>query len=139
MLRHPKTLTVDVSIDDVRAALDDDHQHMVLLTDGRALIGTLTRADLPEPESVGEATTWSTLEGRTVHPDEPAAQVEQMMVEQGRRRVAVVDRHDSLLGLLCLKQRGRGFCSDADVESRSRGCVDTTPETAAPRFDVPAT
>lgn len=139
MLRRPKTLTGDVSIADVRAALADDHLHMVLLTDGSTLIGTLTRADLPELESVGAAIGWSRLQGRTVGPGEPAAEVEQMMVDQGRRRVAVVDDHDSLLGLLCLKQRGRGFCSDADIESRSRGCVDTTPAGAGAPSDVSKT
>lgn len=136
MLRHPKTLAADASIADVRAALGDDHQHMVLLTDGIALVGTVTREDLPESESVGSAVRWSRLEGRTVRPDEPAWGVEQMMTDRGWRRIAVVDDRDSLLGLLCLKQRGRGFCSDADVESRARGCVDTGRYGEGPPHDV---
>lgn len=125
MLRHPKTLAADVSIERARAALDDDHLHMVLLTDGETLVGTLTRGDLPEPESTGSAARWATLAGRTVRPHESAAAIEQMLVDRGRRRIAVVDDRDALLGLLCLKRRGRGFCSDADIESRSRGCVDS--------------
>lgn len=128
MLRRPKTLAADASIADVRAALEDDHLHMVLLTDGSTLVGTLTRADLPDSGSVGAATRWSTLTGRTVQAQESAAEVEQMLVEQGSRRVAVVDDRDALLGLLCLKRRGRGFCSDADIESRARGCVEARPD-----------
>jgi CBS domain-containing protein len=49
MLRHPKTLPVDASIRQAQAALDNDHVHLVLLTEGRRLAGTLTRTDLPPP------------------------------------------------------------------------------------------
>ncbi len=131
MLRRPKTMAADTSIAEVRAALDDDHQHMVLLTDGARLVGTVTPSDLPGPESDGAAAQWARLEGRTVAPEVPAADIEQVLVDQGRRRIAVVDGEYSLLGLLCLKQRGRGFCSDADIESRSRGCVETEAGAAA--------
>ena len=36
----------------------------------------------------------------------------------GQRRRAVVDDSGRLLGLLCLKQRLTGFCSDDDVAAR---------------------
>lgn len=136
MLRRPKTMAADVSIADVRAVLDDDHQHMVLLTDGARLVGTVTPSDLPDPECDGAATRWSRLDGRTVSPDAPAADIERTLVDQGRRRVAVVDGQDALLGLLCLKRRGRGFCSDDDIESRSRGCVETESGAGAPSAGV---
>ena len=120
MLRHPKTLPVDASIMQARAALDNDHVHLVLLTEGRRLAGTLTRTDLPPPGTLGPALAWSTLVDRTVSPDTPTAVVHGLMISRGIRRVAVVTADGSLLGLMCLKQRRTGFCSDADVAARSR-------------------
>jgi CBS-domain-containing membrane protein len=120
MLRHPKTLPVDASIMQARAALDNNHVHLVLLTEGSRLAGTLTRTDLPPPGTPGPALAWSTLVDRTVSPDTPTAVVHRLLISRGIRRVAVVTAEGSLLGLMCLKQRRTGFCSDADVAARSR-------------------
>ena len=46
MLTEPKTLPACASVDDARAVLAGDHVHMVLLTQGATLLGTLTGADL---------------------------------------------------------------------------------------------
>lgn len=124
MLRRPRTLPGHASIAEARAVLRDDHLHMVLLVDGVQLVGTVTRADLPEPGTDGAALQWSVLEGRTVRSDASAADIETLLAGQGRRRAAVVDDSGALLGLVCLKRRGRGFCSDDDVESRSQDCVE---------------
>jgi len=121
MLRHPKTLSPHASIEETRAALANDHVHMVLLTDGRTLVGTVVRADLPGAEAgAGPALPWSKLDGRTVSPDGRVDTVQQLLVERGLRRVAVVDPEGALLGLVCLKRRRTGLCSDADVASRAR-------------------
>jgi len=40
------------------------------------------------------------------------------MQAAGQRRAAVVDGDGLLLGLLCLKHHGGGFCTDAGVASR---------------------
>jgi len=42
------------------------------------------------------------------------------MQRTGRRRLAVVDGEGRLVGLLCLKASGSGFCSNEDVASRKR-------------------
>lgn len=120
MLRHPKTLPSSASVGEVRAALSDDHVHMVLLTEGERLVGTLTHVDLPPPGTGGAAQSWSRLEGRTVSPEASADVTQQGLASAGTRRVAVVGTDDELLGLMCLKRRWTGFCSDADVESRAR-------------------
>ncbi len=120
MLRHPQTLPADAPITRARAALDDDHVHLVLLTEGSRLAGTLARTDLPPPEALGPALTWSTLVDRTVSPDTPTAVVHGLLISRGIRRLAVVGADGSLLGLVCRKQRRAGFCSDADVAARSR-------------------
>lgn len=119
MLRHPKTLAAHASIEEARAALANDHVHMVLLTNGTALVGTLVRADLPGAESgAGPALPWSKLASRTVPPDAGAGTVQRLLVERGLRRLAVVDAEGALHGLVCLKRSRAGFCSDADVASR---------------------
>jgi hypothetical protein len=41
------------------------------------------------------------------------------MTHSGRRRLAATSNDSTLLGLLCLKAGGLGFCSDADVANRS--------------------
>ncbi|MDP3966681.1 MAG: hypothetical protein Q8Q02_00245 [Nocardioides sp.] len=38
-----------------------------------------------------------------------------------QRRLAVVDDDGLLVGLVCLKARGTGFCSNADVTTRALG------------------
>jgi CBS-domain-containing membrane protein len=120
MLRRPKTLPVRASIARARAALTNDHVHLVLLTEGGRLAGTLTRTDLPPPGTLGPALPWSTLIGRTMSPDTPMTVAHELLTIQGIRRLAVVDADGSLLGLMCLKQRRTGFCTDAGVAARSR-------------------
>jgi CBS domain-containing protein len=121
MLRYPKTLPAQASVEEARAVLTDDHVHMVLLIEGGALVGTMVRADLPRAAEGGSAALpWSALHGRTVLPDAGAGAVQELMIARAIRRVAVVDHEGTLLGLICLKRRRTGFCSDDDVVSRSQ-------------------
>jgi CBS domain-containing protein len=121
MLRRPKTLPAGARVEEARAALANDHVHLVLLTDGGTLVGTLTRTDLPaQVPGSGPALPWSTLRDRTVAATAPADAVPAILAARGLRRLAVVDDDGTLLGLLCLKRRRTGFCSDRDVESRAR-------------------
>ena len=41
------------------------------------------------------------------------------LIAAGARRLAVVDGHGLLRGLVCLKRRRTGFCSDLDVRARA--------------------
>ena len=121
MLRYPKTLPARASVDEVRAALTNDHVHMVLMTEGDALVGTVVCADLPRTAEGGSpALPWSTLPGRTVLPEARVGAVHDLMAELAQRRVAVVDHEGTLLGLMCLKRRRAGFCSDDDAASRAQ-------------------
>ena len=49
-----------------------------------------------------------------------AEAVQELLIERGLRRLAVVDRDGTLLGLMCLKRTRTGFCSDEDVASRAQ-------------------
>ena len=122
MLRAPRTLPDDATLGEARAALTDDHVHLVLLLDGDVLTGTLGRRDVkgPEPDDA-PALASATLRDRTVGGTTDAVEVHRAMVQQGVRRLAVVGEGGRLLGLLCLKRSGTGFCSDQDVRDRSCG------------------
>lgn len=122
MVRYPKVLPVDTAVGQVRAVFEDDHVHMVLLTRGSHLCGTVVRGDVPgTAPDVQKAVCFAHLTGRTVSAMAPADEVLQRLVARQQRRLAVVDDGGLLVGLLCLKARGTGFCSDADVTTRALG------------------
>ncbi|WP_109505299.1 CBS domain-containing protein [Nocardioides speluncae] len=121
MVTVPKTLPVGTTVGQVRAAFEDDHVHMLLLTSEGALLGTLVRADLDSAvPAAAPALGLATLRGRTVAPDEDLEEVRLRMIAAGRRRLAVVGPGNRLLGLLCLKRDQSGFCTDAGVAARAR-------------------
>ncbi|WP_435746166.1 CBS domain-containing protein [Nocardioides sp. SYSU DS0663] len=119
MVRRPWVLPGTATVGEARGALQDGHVHMALLVEDGRLRGTLTRSDLPAPAADGEpAAPFARLDGRIVAADVPAEEVRRGMVEAGIRRLAVVDADGGLVGLLCLKRRLTGFCSDDDVTER---------------------
>ncbi|CAM3516992.1 hypothetical protein NOZE110980_01815 [Nocardioides zeicaulis] len=123
MLAAPIVLAAADPLDEARRVLSSSHVHMVLVTEsgrlGEALLGTLVRDDLPPDEAPGDgpALAHARLEGRTVDAGLDAEPVRAAMHAAGHRRYAVVDG-DRLVGLLCLKRSGLGFCSDEGVASR---------------------
>ena len=129
MLRRPKTLPADASVADVRAALDDAHVHLVLLVRDGVLRGTVSRDDLRDGPAAGvpaagvPALAVGRLVGRTVDADVDIDVARARLVATGQRRLAVVGPGPVLLGLLCLKRDGSGFCSDAGVAARGRAAA----------------
>jgi CBS domain-containing protein len=122
VVRTPKTLGPRASVGQARVALGADHVPMLLITDGDGrLLGTLVRDDLPpSAEESSLALDHAVLIGRTLAPETSAEQARQLLLAHGERRRAVVDDEGRLLGLLCLKRRLTGFCSDEDVRSRAQ-------------------
>lgn len=119
VVRLPKTLGSDASVAQARAALQDDHVHMLLITDDEGrLLGTITRDDLTGLDSGAPALQHAVLRDRTIDPATPAAEALRLMTARGERRRAVVDHDGHLLGLLCVQRRLSGFCSDADARAR---------------------
>ncbi len=120
VVRLPKTMPIDTRVREARAALGDDHVHMLLLADQGRLRGTLTRGDIPDhADDMALALPYAEVEGRTVSSDLPAEQARLLMIRRDQRRLAVVDADGALLGLLCLKRRHIGFCTDEDVNARA--------------------
>ncbi|GAB2912065.1 hypothetical protein GCM10027047_07810 [Rhodococcus aerolatus] len=115
----PKTLPASATVADARDALRDGHVHLVLLVGDGVLRGTVDRADLEREVPPGSpALDVARLGARTVDAAAPVLDVHREMVAVGRRRLAVVDAERRLVGLLCLRADGRGFCTDAGVAAR---------------------
>jgi predicted transcriptional regulator len=119
MVTDPATHRTAVTVGELRAVFADDHVHVALLVDEGVLLGVVERSDLDgELSDHTSALRLARLEGRTVSPHATAEAVRMEMRRAGRRRLAVMSREGKLLGLLCLKKNGDGFCSDHDVAAR---------------------
>ncbi len=120
MVTTPVTHPPQTTVGQAWVALENPHRHLVLLVDDGRLLGTLDRADLrglaagPDP-----ALAVARLSGRTARAEDDLATVRAAMRATQQRRRAVVDQQGRLLGLLCLKRDGSGFCSDEGVRARS--------------------
>ena len=121
MVRHPKLCHEDSTVGDVRQLFADDHVHAVLIMSGTRLLTVIDRADLgPEAADSAPAARLGRLSGRVTTPTAPADTALQQMIAASRRRLAVLGPDGTLLGLLCLKRSGTGFCSDENVHQRQR-------------------
>lgn len=123
MLTIAKRHRPDVTVAELLRFFADDHVHAaVLVTSDDRLLSVVERGDLmagADPSS--RAAALGRLDDRVVSADTPLPTVMSSLSAAGRRRLAVVDPDQRLLGLVCLKRRGDGFCSDADVRDRADG------------------
>jgi CBS domain-containing protein len=120
MVTHPTVHHPSTTVAQLRAFFDDEHVHAVLLVDADELIGVVERADLTAALTGDtQAETIGRLDGRTILPTASVPGAVEAMRRSERRRLAVVGDDGALLGLLCLKASGRGFCSDTDVRNRA--------------------
>jgi len=128
MITCPTTHGIDSSVSDIARFFADDHVHLALIVapDG-LLVTTIDRADLAAvARPAGPAAASGTLSGRTVGPSDNLETVAAWLAQTAQRRVAVVDDSGRLLGLLCLKKTGTGFCSDQDVRQRRDAAADAS-------------
>jgi CBS-domain-containing membrane protein len=116
------------SLAEIGRFLEDDHVHLALVVapDGH-LVTTINRADLAvRAASCTTLAACGTLAGRTVSPADDLDAVAAWMTQTAQRRAAVVDESGRLLGLLCLKKTGAGFCSDQDIRDRRGAAAEGT-------------
>lgn len=125
MVRSPKVSGPDPTVAQVRDQFRDDLVHAVLIVADGKLVAVVERPDLSAAPPDLPARLIGRLAGRVTAPDADLAPTWQAMTRTGRRRLAVVDGHGRLLGLLCLKRTGLGFCSDTDVQARADERRDT--------------
>jgi hypothetical protein len=91
----------------------------LVVGEGNVLITTIERSDLPRQAPMSTSlTVLGALQGRTVRPDCALTEATATLERTGRRRMAVVDDHGRLVGLLCLKGNGTGYCSDEGIAAR---------------------
>lgn len=119
MIGFPKTCGRTTTVHQAREALRDDHVHALLVVDRGVLLAVVERADLVGRAAAAPVRWLGRLSGRTVTPAADAGTVRDAMAAAGRRRLAVVDDRGGLLGLLCLKRSGAGFCTDEGVRARA--------------------
>ena len=119
VLHRPKVHPAATTVGQARAALANDHVHAVLVAEDGVLLAVVERPDLEGVTDPTPAALVGRLADRTVTPDSDLAAAWTDMAARGRRRLAVVDTRGVIVGLLCLKRSGRGFCSDADVAARA--------------------
>ena len=133
MITCPATHRLGSSLAEIGRFFQDDHVHLALVVapDGH-LVTTINRADLAvRAASTTTAEACGTLAGRTVSPSDDLDAVAAWMTETAQRRAAVVDDSGKLLGLLCLKKTGTGFCSDQDIRQRRDAAADRLPDAVA--------
>ncbi len=119
MVRAPKVRPGTTTVAQARADLLDDHVHAVLVVRDSVLVSVVESADLTSAPPDALAAPAGRLGGRTVPPGTDLESVWRDLTVRRRRRVAVVDDRGRLLGLLCLKRSGRGFCTDDGVRARA--------------------
>ncbi len=120
LLTAPRTAAPGTTVAQARAFFADDHVHALLVVDGGRLLAVVERGDLAGAAATDPVRPLGTLTGRTVPPDADLAAVHRQLLAEGGRRLAVVDAGGALLGLLCLRRSGHGFCADADVHARAQ-------------------
>jgi CBS domain-containing protein len=119
MITSPQVVDATTTVRRAQEFFADDHVHALLVVTGRTLLAVVERTDLASSPPDAPARAVGRLDGRVVRPDAALCATWHRMAALNRRRLAVVDRDRNLLGLLCLKRSGRGFCSDAGVQERA--------------------
>ncbi len=118
MLVSPVLSPAAATAAEVRTLLDSAHRHVALVVDDRMLLSVVGRTDLAGADDLTPAARLGRLQGRVVGPAADLEHTRASMLAEGRRRLAVVDDAGRLLGLLCLKRHGQGFCTAETVAER---------------------
>lgn len=119
MIRRPKLCGAATTVGQARVRLENDHVHALLVVDDGLLVAVVERDDLAGTPDGTPAWLVGHLDGRCVRPGDDLDAVTATMAGGGRRRYAVVDDAGQLVGLLCRKRSGRGYCSDDGVAARA--------------------
>jgi hypothetical protein len=116
-VRHPPSVTVG----DLRDFFRDDHVHAALIVSPAGYLeAVIERDDIAGGQAPDTAAVpLGRLTGRTVRAGAGLTETHRAMTTTGQRRTAVTSADGRLVGLLCLKARGTGFCSDDDVRARA--------------------
>jgi hypothetical protein len=122
MLTAPVRHSRSVTVGDLRDFFRDEHVHAALIVSPAGYLeAVIERDDIAGSQAPDTAAApLGRLAGRTVRAGAGLAEIHRAMATTGQRRTAVTSADGRLLGLLCLKARGNGFCSDDDARARAR-------------------
>jgi CBS domain-containing protein len=112
MLRDPKTVPWDATVEEVREILANPSVELLLLAEGDRFRGAI--AYMPEdapPQS--PALDFADLTPETISPTETAAVAFEVTARNPQRRVVVLGDDGILLGLVCVDQARTRFCGVA--------------------------
>ncbi len=114
MVKRPKALPADATVDDVRRLFENPRVRTALLLDGPALAGAIDCDTLPDSVAgTDPALDHLSANLPRIAPEAPMGEALAALEAAGTRRIAVVDADGSTLrGLLCLDRHGEGFCTD---------------------------
>ncbi|MEJ8281091.1 CBS domain-containing protein [Pseudonocardia spirodelae] len=118
MHTFPRTCGPAATVAQARAVFTRPKVHALPVVDAGRLVAVVDRADLDGAADDDPVAPLGALAGRVVHAGDDLARARAEMAAAGRRRLAVVDDDGLLVGLLCLKRHGRGFCSDDGIRAR---------------------
>lgn len=119
MHTFPKTFPVSTTVGQAREFFRNDKVHALLVVSDGVLIAVVERPDLFGRADHEPVVFAGQLGDRVVAPSDSLHETRDAMAAAGRRRVAVATEEGRLVGLLCLKRSGRGFCSDAGIGARA--------------------
>jgi CBS domain-containing protein len=115
MLRNPKTLRSDATVEQVQELLRNDSVQMVLLADGDSFRGAIT--EIPDDAAADAAAiTFADRDPESIPPSASAEAAFELTARNPYRRVVVLDEGRTLVGLVCLNEARTRFCG---VPSRS--------------------
>ncbi|WP_037606180.1 CBS domain-containing protein [Streptacidiphilus rugosus] len=123
MHTFPKTSPVSTTVGQAREFFRHDKVHALLVVRQDVLVAVVERPDLAGRDDREPAASVGRLGDRVVPPSAGLYETWDAMAAAGRRRVAVVTDDGRLVGLLCLKRSGSGFCSDAGIRERAEESV----------------
>ena len=144
MVTIPNTHSPEITLEEIRELFEDDHVRMALIVASSGhLITTIERSDLNVASGTRAASTLGTLVDRTVAPSQSLAAATAALKRKCKRRLAVVEDSGRLVGLLCLRRDGNGFCS-VGIRRRVKEAVEratgsrrpTSPANACQRVSI---
>ncbi len=116
MLRSPKTLPLDATVEQVRELLRKASVQMVLLADGDSFGGAIT--EIPDDAAADAAAiAFADRDPESIAPSASAETAFELTARNPHRRVVVLDERGTLIGLVCLNEARTRFCG---VPSRSQ-------------------
>ena len=112
--RRCTTLPADATVGDVREWFAASaHRRMAFLSDGGRYAGSLVREDLDGTIDPLAPATRHARQGPTVDADAPARLGYEIATSTDARRVPVVDRDGTFLGVLSVTEDLQGYCGAA--------------------------